>query len=101
VGDLETPADQLIVSGSSSNQGLVRDENIVFGGSGSNRTVTLLPVTNAFGTSVITLSVTDTDFTRTNITFLLTVNSVNDLPSISSFANQTIDEDTTTGIISF
>src|SRR5258706_4078125 len=43
VGDVETPAASLTVSGGSSNQTLMPDANIVLGGTGANRTVTLTP----------------------------------------------------------
>src|SRR6185503_7122996 len=46
ISDMETNADRLMVAGSSSNQGLVPDANIAFGGSGSDRTVTMMPATN-------------------------------------------------------
>lgn len=93
------PADLLVTSGSSSNQTLVPDDNIVFGGSGSNRTVTVTPVFNQFGTSLITVSVTDTNFNTTNTSFLLTVNFLNQLPTISVAPTVFTDEDTPTSII--
>jgi hypothetical protein len=43
VGDGETAAGSLTLSGSSSNTTLVPNANITFGGSGANRTVTLTP----------------------------------------------------------
>ncbi len=43
IGDAETPATSLTVSGTSSNTSLVPNANIVFGGSGTNRTVTITP----------------------------------------------------------
>src|SRR5205809_3734145 len=46
-------------SGRSSNPGLVPDANILFGGSGSNRTVTLRPATNQFGSALISIVVED------------------------------------------
>src|SRR5205814_4543690 len=46
IGDVESTAGTLRVTGHSSNPGLVPDGNIVFGGSGPNRTVTLIPATN-------------------------------------------------------
>jgi len=49
VGDVETAASSLTVTGASSNTGLVPVANIVFGGSASNRTVTVTPATNAIG----------------------------------------------------
>ena len=53
------------------------------GGSGSNRTVTLMPATNQFGTSIITLQVSDGIGTNST-SFLFTVNSVNDEPTINA-----------------
>src|SRR6185503_16489371 len=76
IGDLETAADALVLSATSSNISLLPLTNIVFGGSGSDRTVTLSPLTNTFGTSTITLLVSDGTFSSSN-SFLLTVNAVN------------------------
>src|SRR5436309_258252 len=90
-----------MVSGRSSNPGLVPDANILFGGSGSNRTVTLRPATNQFGSTTITLTVSDVDGGAASASFLLSVNSVNDPPTISSVANQSTDEDTPTAAIPF
>jgi hypothetical protein len=59
VGDNETAAGALSVSGHSSNRTLVPDSNIVFGGSGSDRTVTVIPAANRSGRVVITVTVSD------------------------------------------
>jgi len=59
IGDKETDAGSLQLSASSSNSGLIPDSNIVFGGSGSNRTVTATPAANQAGTSTITVTVSD------------------------------------------
>ena len=59
VGDVETAAGSLTVSGSSSNPTLVPNGNIVFGGSGANRTVTVTPAANQTGTATITVTVSD------------------------------------------
>src|SRR6266498_1485983 len=59
IGDVATPPDNLMVSGLSSNPGLVPDANILFGGSGSNGTVTLRPASNQFGSTRSTLPVRD------------------------------------------
>src|SRR5438477_13038082 len=83
VGDAESPASSLIVSGTSSNPGLVPNGNIVFGGSGSNRTVTLMPATNQSGSATITVTVSDGALSS-NDTFVLTVTPVNDAPTISN-----------------
>ena len=72
VGDVETPAASLILTGTSSNTALVPNTNIVFGGSSSNRTVTVTPASNQVGTTTITLTVNDGTDTSTD-TFLLNV----------------------------
>src|SRR5207253_2958157 len=101
VGDGQTAAGSLTVSGSSSNPTLVPNSNIVFGGSGSNRTVTVTPAANQSGTATITVTVSDGSFTA-NDTFVLTVNSAaNSPPSISDIHDQTTAEDTSTAAIGF
>jgi hypothetical protein len=101
VGDGETAGDALVVSGSSSNQSIVADANIVIGGSGANRTVTITPVANANGPVTITLTVTDGDGATSNDTFVLNVTAVNDAPMLSVIPDLTIDEDGTTGALPF
>jgi subtilisin-like proprotein convertase family protein len=69
-------ANTLTVTGSSSDQSLVKDSAIVFGGSGTNRTVTITAQANTpGGTATINLTVTDpataNNFATTN--FALTV----------------------------
>ena len=92
VGDAETPAANLVVTGSSSNTALVPNANIVFGGSGANRTVTVTPLPNQFGSATITVTVTDANSGSAQDTFLLTVTAVNDLPT----GSVTIDDTTPT-----
>src|ERR1700694_5288619 len=48
-----------VVSGRPSILTLVPNGNIVFGGSGSNRTVTITPATNQFGSATITVTASD------------------------------------------
>ncbi len=100
IGDAETPAGGLLLLKNSSNPSLVPTNNIVLGGSGSNRTVTITPTPDASGTAVITFTVSDgTNSASTN--FLLTVNPVNDAPTITGIANQTIGEDGVTAALGF
>jgi hypothetical protein len=100
IGDVETAPELLTVSGRSSNQSLVPDANIVFGGSGADRTLSITPAVNQFGTATISITVSDNGYMATD-TFLLTVNSVNDVPTISDITNRTISEDGNTGAIAF
>ena len=101
IGDVETTATNLVLSATSSNISLIPNANILLGGSGANRTITLNPAANQSGTSTITLRVRDGNGAITSETFVVTVNTVNDSPTISNVANQTIDEDKSTSVINF
>ena len=87
VGDVETAAGSLTVSGSSNDTTLVPNANIVFGGSGASRTVTVTPATGQTGTATITVTVSDGQLTASD-TFVLTV-VVNFTPTIGPLADQT------------
>jgi hypothetical protein len=100
VSDIETPAGSLTLSGTSGNPTLVPNGNIVFGGSGANRTVTVTPAANQNGVVIITLTLSDGSGIDQS-TFQLTVNNVDDPPTITSISNQTINEDGQTGPLSF
>src|SRR5258705_9118377 len=67
---------------------------------GANRTVTLTPAANQFGTATITLTVSDGQLS-TSTSFQLTVNSVNDAPTITGIGNQTTTAGTAVGPINF
>ena len=101
VGDIETPVTSLSVSGASSNPTVVANVNISFGGAGANRTITLTPEADASGTATITLTVTDGDTGQAQSSFVVTVNPVNDLPSITPIANQTFSEGGSTPALAF
>jgi len=73
IGDGATPAANLVVSGASSNTNLVPNANIIFGGSASNRTVTVTPAPNQSGIATITVTVTDGDGLSASDAFSLTV----------------------------
>ncbi|KPA19323.1 hypothetical protein MHK_000442, partial [Candidatus Magnetomorum sp. HK-1] len=96
VSDIETS--DLIVSASSSNSTLIT--NMQIEGTGADRTLSLTPVSNENGVSIISLSVTDGDLTATT-SFTLTVSAINDDPVISAISDQTIDEDTALSTVSF
>jgi hypothetical protein len=82
--DRETAGASLTLSGRSSNQSLVVDTNIVFGGSGTNRTVTVKPTLYKFGTNTITLTVTDAGGASRSTTFTLNVRDVKHAPKPTS-----------------
>ncbi len=100
IGDAETATSSLTLAKTSSNTVLVPSANIVFGGSGTNRTVTITPAANQYGTTTITLTVSD-GLLNAEKSFILTVNPVNDAPTISAIADQIIDEDTSTSALAF
>lgn len=75
VGDTQTAAGSLAVTGGSSNLTLVPVGNIVFGGSGANRTVTLTPASGQSGTSTITVTASDGALTKST-SFVLTVSTI-------------------------
>jgi VCBS repeat-containing protein len=100
VGDSQTAAGSLAVSGDSSNPALVPNGNIVFGGTGAARTVTVTPALNQSGTATITVTVSDGSLTAAD-SFLLTVNPVNDPPTISTIADQGTAVGVAVGPISF
>ena len=97
---LKLPAANLIVTGTSSVTTLVPNGNIVFGGSGSDRTVTLTPAATQNGSTVITINVGDGTVV-TSITFTLTVSAVNDAPTITAITDQTTTEDVATPALPF
>lgn len=98
IGDDTTPAGSLTLSGASSSPSLVPAGNIVFGGSGANRTVTVTPAAGQSGVADITVIVTDGNSASATSGFRLTVNAP---PTISNIPNQNINEDGTTGNLPF
>jgi hypothetical protein len=82
ISDPETPAANLGLTATSSNLALVPNANLTFGGAGTNRTITASPVTNATGTTLITLTVSDGQLTA-HQAFLLTVTGSNNPPILS------------------
>ncbi|OJH40481.1 hypothetical protein [Cystobacter ferrugineus] len=74
VGDVETAADRLTITATSSNTDLVPNgpSNLVLGGSGSSRTLNVVPAAGASGSTTITLSVSDGSAT-TSTTFVVDV----------------------------
>ena len=75
VSDVETPASSLIVSGSSSNPALIPATNLAFGGSGTNRILTIIPAPKQFGTATINVIVTDTAGATARTEFQVMVNA--------------------------
>jgi hypothetical protein len=99
VWDAESPAYQLQLTGTSSNTNLVLNTNIVFGGSDTNRTVTVTPTSNHLGQALITITATDPGGLSNQTSFTLTV--TNSLPQISAITNLHIPINGFTGPLPF
>ncbi len=101
VGDAETPAASLTVRALSSNPTLVPLSGIVFSGSGANRSAVIIPAANQSGTTTITITVTDAGGLTASTAFLVTVKPVNDPPTITAIAMQTVNTDLATSALPF
>ncbi|CAN5248430.1 hypothetical protein BH23BAC1_BH23BAC1_48570 [soil metagenome] len=75
IADEDDDVNDLQVSAISDNHELVPDENIAFGGSGADRTLTIAPVAGQAGSAVITVIVSD-GYDETETSFTLTVEEV-------------------------
>jgi hypothetical protein len=97
IGDVETPAANLSLSATSSDVSLIPTANIVFAGSGADRTVQVTPAPNQFGTVSIQISVSDGALSATR-SFQLTVTASNDPPTIAPLAAATVASQTITAL---
>jgi hypothetical protein len=84
VSDAQSPATNLVVTGSSTNTTLVPNSNIAFGGSGSNRTVTVTPAAAQTGVTLIRVVVSDGNLSATNQFTLTVTNSDSVAPAVGS-----------------
>ncbi|MDD9943089.1 MAG: tandem-95 repeat protein [Myxococcales bacterium] len=103
VDDVETAAGSLSVTATSDNPALVPNSpsNLVLGGSGTSRSVDVVPAANQSGTANITLEVSDGS-DSTPETFQVTVDAVDDPPTITvAIVDQTIDENNSTAALAF
>ncbi|MCI0535040.1 MAG: GEVED domain-containing protein, partial [Verrucomicrobiales bacterium] len=83
IGDIETIAGSLTLSKASDNLALVPLAGIVFGGSSSNRTVTVTPAANQTGSANLTITVADAGGATASDNFLVTVASSGNPPQIT------------------
>jgi hypothetical protein len=100
ISDAETSATDLSVSAQSSNPVLVPNNNITFGGTGSNRTLVVTAAADQSGTATITVTVSDGSMTSST-DFVLSVNPVNDPPTISDIPDIAVYRNTSTDPIPF
>ena len=80
------------VAATSSSSSLVSSTGLSFGGTGANRTLTITPQANAFGSNAMVTVTATTPSGGIGVEwFYLTVNPVNDAPIFSSVSNRTIN----------
>jgi hypothetical protein len=84
----------LTVTASSSNTGLIPTPTVTYTSPGATGSIRFTPVAYASGSAVITVTVNDGGATNNvfSRTFTVTVNSVNQAPTLNSLANATINE---------
>src|SRR5258705_4907387 len=90
---METVAAVLTLSATSSDESVVPAANIVFSGSGADRTATITPALNAFGAATITITVHDANGGIASDSFVLAVKFVDDAPTISDIVHTNTDEE--------
>src|SRR5207248_741109 len=93
----------LTISAVSGNPGLIPNPTVNYASPAGSGTLTFTSLPNANGTAVITVTVNDGQPSNNLLTrtFTVTVNAVNDPPTISDVADQVILENTPTGPIPF
>jgi VCBS repeat-containing protein len=101
--DIDNDTATLTLTGVSGNPALIDAGGIAFGTDTETgaRYVVLTPKPNQNGSALITLRVSDTGGRATTRSFTLTVLPVNDAPTITAIADQTVPEDGATGLITF
>ncbi|MBK6579204.1 MAG: hypothetical protein IPG17_24045 [Sandaracinaceae bacterium] len=82
----------------SSDPAVVSSAGVVITGSGTDRTISILPEANASGLAVITVLVSDGEYSATG-TFTITVLPINDPPVIAPIANESTTEELPVGPI--
>ncbi len=85
----------LTVTASSSNTGLIPNPTVTYTSPNATGSLAFTPVANANGSTTITVTVNDGAASNNIVTrtFTVTVNTVNDVPTISALSNITLNED--------
>lgn len=100
VGDAQTTATGLTVTAAASNSALFPSGSLTLGGSDANRSLTLKPAANQYGSSTISLTVSDGS-SQTQISFIATVSHVNVAPQVSTVSAITLPFNTSSSTLSF
>lgn len=83
------------VTASSSNTGLIANPSVTYSNPNTTGSLSFTPAANASGSALITVTVNDNQSSNNIVTqtFTVTVNPVNDAPTLGSIANVSISED--------
>ena len=93
VSDIETPSAQLTIGVQTSNTELLNQDNYAIQGLSAQRKLIITPSKNAFGSTWISITVTDENGASQSQSFLLDILPVNDPPTIEAIDNIVVDED--------
>ena len=89
--DGDTSIDSLLLEATAEDPTLLAADGLQISGDGNERTLTITPAANRFGTTSITLRVSDGASSAETV-FLLTVTPVNDPPALTQLSDQRVDE---------
>ena len=92
----------LTVTASSSNTGLIPNPTVKYTSPNTTGSIGFTPVANTSGTATVTVTVDDGQASNNTVvrTFLVTVNAVNDPPTLNALSPLTISEDATAQTVS-
>ncbi len=85
IGDAETPAESLRLTVTSSNRKLLPKTGITITGAGADRRITLAPIPGQIGTTIVTLTLTDTGGRTSSTHFQVTVTGGAKVVSLQRF----------------
>ena len=83
IADIDTPTNSLVVHATSSNTTLAPASGLALGGSSGSCTLTVSPAPDQYGSTTITLTVSD-GIATTSAAFVVTVAAVNDPPAFAA-----------------
>jgi uncharacterized repeat protein (TIGR02543 family) len=93
----------LTVTATSSNPGLIPSPTVSYTSPSATGSLSFTPTANSNGTATVTVTVNDGQASNNIVsrTFTVTVNAVNDAPTISAIANQTVTSGSSSAPITF
>jgi len=98
ISDVDNNVSSLSVTAATDNTSMIPRANITLDSTGSDMTICVMPVANSYGTAQITVTVKDPGGKLAAASLTLTVNEVNDAPTISMDSSRTINEDGTSTV---